>query len=161
MSKQVKIMSGIAGSGKSTIAADMEPDVKYRDGGNKTLVSADHFFLDRFGHYNFNPAKLSEAHGQCFRNFIEAMQSDVSLIVVDNTNTTSEEITPYVLGAQAFGYECEIITVSIRDEIDGIQKCADRNSHGVPYKTIQAQQSRLAGRKLPPWWKETVIPAKF
>lgn len=38
--------------------------------------------------------------------------SDVSLVVVDNPNTTPVEIAPYVLAAEAFGYAPEIITDS-------------------------------------------------
>ena len=152
MSKQVKILSGVSGSGKSTYAHSLVTN----DGGS--IVSADYFFMQN-GKYNFNVNSLSAAHGACFRGFIDAMRDNLDLIVVDNT--TTEEIAPYVLGAQAFGYECEIITVSIRDEIDGIQKCAERNSHGVPFKSIAAQQSRLAARKLLPWWNAKTVPARF
>jgi predicted ABC-type ATPase len=163
--KKVIILSGVSGCGKSTIAHSFVPDDKYRDGAGKAIVSADHFFI-RDGVYQFDPSKLSQAHATCFRKFLSYLQLDVSLVIVDNTNTTEAEISPYYLAAQAFEYQCEIMTVSTDDKDlfvreSNIKKCAERNSHGVPEGVIRAQAKRLYNRKLPHYWKHSVLEAKF
>ena len=154
--KRVIVMSGVSGSGKSTYIERILPK------GNFKIVSADYYFTNLDGIYTFNPAELSKAHAACFRNFIAALESLVPLVIVDNTNTTSEEIAPYMLGAAAFNYEAEIITLGVRKTSNDVfdifyKQCAERNTHEVSITTIRAQQARITNRRLPPWWKETVI----
>lgn len=164
--KKVYILSGVSGSGKSTLVdrlvAAHQPMDKRETEGHKPVhrvVSADHYFIED-GVYRFDPQKLSEAHGACFRGFIEALQAenDVAhayadrLIVVDNTNTTTEEIAPYMLGAQAYGYEAEVRTLMCRSE-DDVKVCAGRNAHGASFDTVLAQHRRILARRFPPWWK--------
>jgi len=144
MNKKVIILSGISGSGKSTFAARDYPGFK--------LFSADHFFLKE-GQYKFDPSKLGHAHADCFFKFIEFIRSDnTALALVDNTNTTVEEISPYMLGSQAYGYEAEIVTISC-----DVETAAARNTHGVPPSAVWNQYNRLRNRKLPPWWKHSII----
>ena len=80
-------------------------------------------------------------------------------VVVDNTNTTNEEIAPYILGAQAFGYTSEIITID--PSVVHHTKYAGRNTHNVSLAVIQAQAKRITERKLPPWWKHKMITPTF
>ncbi len=151
MSKRVVVLSGCSGSGKSTVAKNLA-DKHY------AVVSADDFFT-LSGKYNFNPSHLGLAHASCFRRFIIAMQDSVELIIVDNTSTTLDECSPYMLGAAAFGYESEIITVQVHP-LD-LEKCAARNAHGVPLNVIRSQWGRIQNRKLPNYWKATTVPAVF
>ena len=158
MSRQVVILSGVSGSGKSTYIRNI-----FR---NPFMVSADDFFLQEEGKYNFDPTKLGAAHASCFRRFINACSDGWPLIVVDNTNTTSEEIAPYVLGAEAFSYNVEIVTLILQHAQGGpwinmIERCAQRNTHGVPPATVEKQHKRIMDRSLPPWWKHTCISAIF
>jgi predicted kinase len=104
--ERVVILSGISGAGKSHYAVKLT-----RDTPDSTIVSADRFFYRDNGEYEFDVTKLSEAHATCFRYFIDALMIGDELVVVDNTNTTIWEISPYVLGAQAFGYDFEIVTI--------------------------------------------------
>ena len=102
---QVKILSGVSGSGKSTFGRGLRADL---------TVSADDFFVTSDNKYNFDPSKLGQAHAACFREYIHALTNlGDTLVVVDNTNTTESEISPYVLGASAFGWNVEIITISV------------------------------------------------
>lgn len=164
--RQVKIMSGVSGSGKSTLVRKLLSEHT----GPMQVVSADQYFMvkdenAKHGNstseliYKFNPADLSLAHGNCFRRFIEGLQSTEcgNLVIVDNTNTTTEEIAPYVLGAQAFGYDLEVITVMCNSMSD-VEQAAKRNAHGVPLQGVYAQYMRIHNRKLPTWWKSQVIP---
>lgn len=162
---KVIILSGVSGSGKSTLARSIEPAGKFRDGAvYPTIVSADDFFMAS-GEYRFDPSKLSEAHAACFREYLRHLQLGVEEAIVDNTNTTNEEIAPYYLGAQAYHYQVEIITVFL----DGVgttyhsqvEACAARNKHRVPYGVVAAQAGRLKSRKLPPYWQHRMVSAKF
>jgi predicted kinase len=160
--KMVKIMSGVSGSGKSYEAARLLAN--FDNGKNYPhsviSVSADQFFLVD-GEYRFDADKLSEAHAWCFRRFLDSLSSGTNLVVVDNTNTTNEEIAPYILGAQAYNYQAEILTVWVDEGGGLLGKCLARNKHQVPASVIMSQQSRLAKRRLLPWWKSSVIPATF
>lgn len=139
----VVIMQGLPGSGKSTHAQ--------KCGG--LVVSADDYFVELGGGvYKFDPSRLSDAHGQCFRRFIEAVTSKTPHVVVDNTNTTPMEISPYYLAAQAFGYDAEIVRVECP-----VYVAAARNTHGVSEATVIAMDKRMNESPLPPWWRLRVI----
>lgn len=164
--KKVGILSGVSGSGKSHYANGQCMIVE-RAGGRSSIVSADDFFMVD-GVYTFDPTKLSEAHGLCFRAYIELLNSGLHMrfspeigqrIIVDNTNTTAIEIAPYVLAAQAYGWEVEIITIWCNERV--FDKVAARNVHGVPYDSVGMQHQRIVDRILPPWWKSTTIEPDF
>lgn len=138
------ILRGVPGAGKSTWATRNFPEA--------VVCSADHFFVDATGVYRFNPRLLGEAHGSCARRCIESMQAGAPVIVVDNTATTTMEVSPYVLLAQAFGYEAEVVTFLVDPA-----KAAARNTHGVPEVSVHAMDARLRSAELMPWWPQQVI----
>lgn len=155
-------MSGVSGSGKSTYIRKVAsklwfPHFQSGDIDGAVVVSADHYFMRPLeGVYNFDPANLSAAHGKCFQHFIEACQNKVELVFVDNTNTTIQEIAPYILGAQAYGYDAEIITLRCELEAD-LNRVMARNVHNVPKHSILKQESALRLRQLPHYWKQSYI----
>jgi hypothetical protein len=161
--RQVKILSGVSGSGKSTMAKKFRSEFDRSDSDGWLIVSADDYFIGKDGVYRFNPCFLGEAHAQCFRQFILALQGGRGLVVVDNTNTTVEEISPYILGANAFGYQAKVISLIPRSErlgdaVEILDVCSLRNLHGVPRHVLSAQHIRMCDRKLPSFWDEEVIP---
>lgn len=141
---RVIVLSGLPGSGKSHHVQENFP--------GEFVVSADHFFIGEDGVYRFDFTKISLAHQACWRQFYVAVQAKVELIVVDNTNLTAAEISPYMLPAEAMGYQVEIITLETPVEL-----CKVRNTHGVKSEVIDMMAANLASRKLPPWWKNSVI----
>jgi predicted kinase len=149
---KVIVMSGISGSGKSTYIGNMV------SAHNAFVASSDSFFMNE-DKYIFDSKKIGEAHAHCFRSFIEAMIAKRPLIVVDNTNTTIEEISPYMLGAAAFGYEAEVITMRV--SLEDMEKCEKRNVHKVPTAVLKQQRNRLNSRLLPLYWKNTDVNARF
>ena len=143
----VTILCGISGSGKSTFAKQIGGEV----------CSADNFFTDDDGNYEFNPRFLSDVHAACLREYVELVRGGKgSDIVVDNTNTTLSEIAPYAALALAYGWELRIRIV----ECD-VETAFARNVHGVSRETIEKQASRLSGLKgsLPPWWPVECVAA--
>ena len=90
------VCRGISGSGKSTLAKEL--------GKSGVVYSTDDFF-DRDGEYKFNPALLSRAHQWNHDRTRKAMESGISPVVIDNTNTTLKEIFNYVKLARENGYK--------------------------------------------------------
>jgi predicted kinase len=139
--KTVIIMRGVSGSGKTTYVREHYPGA--------TVVSADDYFT-KDGAYCFNPAALDEAHADCFRRFIYALENGAPTVVVDNTNATAAQVSPYALGARAFGYEVRIITLQVHPET-----AFERNVHGAPLSIIRKQATELQG--LPSYYAEEII----
>jgi len=138
---KVIIMRGVPGSGKSSYVARKYPEA--------TVCSADNFFMsaDDQGilHYQFNPAQLSAAHDECFREFKNACLVRTEDIVVDNTNTRLWEMSPYVMLARSYGYALRIVHV-----VGDPEKCAKRNVHGVPLASIKRMAETF--EPTPPFW---------
>lgn len=153
MNNWVVIMSGVSGSGKSSYIQNV---ITTRLNGNYGYVSADQYF-GRDGEYKFDASKLSAAHADCFLRFITILNTSnrPQIILVDNTNTTTHEISPYVLGAEAFGYQANITTIKTHGT--DLTRCAERNLHNVPYQGILQQYKRIVERNLPPWWNHNWV----
>lgn len=146
MPKAIFIVSGISGSGKSTFTKKVVADT-VAAGKKACVVSADNYFTSTDGTYNFNPAMLGNAHGACFKAFIEALQeSSTDVVIVDNTNTTMLEIMPYYQAARAFQPDA---TITITTVYCDAAIAAARNQHNVPEKTIQRQAKNLNERIFP------------
>jgi len=64
----VIILSGVSGSGKSSYIKNYMSD---NPNVGVYVVSADHSFLGKDGTYKFDPSKLTKAHAQFFRHYIE------------------------------------------------------------------------------------------
>jgi hypothetical protein len=134
---------------------------------NEDLVvvcSADNYFTNLNGQYNFDASKQSEAHKSCLVTFNNAVQRKKDLIVVDNTNTTVAEVAPYAALALAYGYELEVIILEVdKNDSSVLGKMYRRNVHGVPEGAIYGQYNRLLklASELPPWWKVTRVPVEY
>jgi len=137
---KVLILSGPSGCGKSTWAKARASRSDAR------IFSADDYMISD-GIYRFEPALLFEAHPWCFKNFMDiGLRGSHALVIVDNTNTSAVEISPYYLAAQAYGYEAEI--VRFEGEIHP-------NVHGTPDYKVQEQNKRFLTRDVMPWWTVT------
>jgi len=146
MHGQVVLLVGVSGAGKTTWAR--------RHFANALRVSADDYFYEG-GQYRFEPAEIQRAHDACFRKYIDAMQTHAQCIVVDNTNTTLHEITPYALGAGAFDYAFRIAVFDVAEsQVDAVAK---RNVHGVQPQSVRAQLRRQRELRLHPRWPVTRV----
>ena len=125
MKKQLFILRGLPGSGKSTIAESL--------GGYN--LEADTYFTDDDGEYNFDPSKLPEAHKWCQSMVEELMTENVERIVVSNTSTQEWEMTPYREIAEENGYLVFYLIVENRHNGDNI--------HGVPSEVIERMKNRF------------------
>ena len=131
------------------------------------VFSADTFFVNADGDYNFEPSKLGEAHATCLRSFIEACQrppadpasftGQPAVAIVDNTNTSVSEFAPYAQVAQVYGHDVNIFTF-LYDPVVAHK----RNTHGTPLKACIEMHQRLMEQTkfIPPWWKHDYIIAE-
>ena len=127
VSKQVFIMRGLPGSGKSTRAKELV------EGKFGLIFCADDYFIGRDGVYRFDYTKLEANHDRCFRDFLRALKAGISPLVVDNVNARQWQYRRYVARALGCGYKVTIVTM----EAPEFALAADRNHHGVPVSTIQ------------------------
>ena len=133
--KVLYIVRGLSGSGKSTIAEEIVNELW--DDESKTFVkdfySADDYFTDPQGNYNFDPSKLSDAHAECFSNVELVMQKNcIRKIAVANTFSQSWEAQPYFKLAKKYDYSPFVL------------ECQNDfgNIHEVPQETINAMKNR-------------------
>lgn len=138
--RQVVIMRGIPGSGKTTLHKSRYPGA--------AVVSADHFF-ERGGKYEFDPTKIGDAHRTCLRDFLAELERGTDLVVVDNTNTSLIECAPYIAVAQARHYDVSVIECCCFADI-----AANRNTHGVPPLVVGKLEFALneSFSGWPPFW---------
>ena len=87
------------------------------------ICSADNYFLDSQGVYNFNRDNIGEAHRVCQQHAEDACKyktekkssllivhmcyscrNNVLAVIIDNTNIRVDECRPYFQKASAYGY---------------------------------------------------------
>ena len=141
---KVTILSGVPGSGKSYLGKMYK-----REEDGVEIVSADAYFYNDRREFNYNPSKIGLAHQACFRNFIAALQSSSHPhIIVDNTNLTAHEISPYYLAAESFGYSnIEIVRV-----VCPKMKAFLRQKHGVPFPKFLNMWKKFQEVNILPYW---------
>jgi predicted kinase len=130
--KQVIILVGASGSGKSTWTKDYlheHPDT--------IVVSADHYFIQSDGTYEFDGTKLPQAHSECKRKFHDALVRGFN-VIVDNTSTRAWERKDYIAEAKRHGYSVWLKVLKIDPTV-----AAARNVHGVPLEAIKKMNDRI------------------
>lgn len=143
---KVYILRGISGVGKSTFANYLK-----RTEEEVLVCSADDMMDHGYG-YQFNGAvKVEDAHKYCLRAFIDGVQKRWPVIVLDNTNLLYHKFQHYIVIAEAFDYEIEIVTIAADPEaIEG------RNKHGVDLNSLRRMAKRLKDDQ-----SRVDIPVKF
>lgn len=128
--KTVILIRGVAGAGKSTVANILISNRGY------VSVSADDYFVDTDGNYNFDATQIHLAHADCqlkFLNFLKEPSTDV--IIVDNTNVDMSAIETYKKLAEEYGSMFVSLIVENRHGNESI--------HNVPSYILDRQESKI------------------
>lgn len=125
--KELILVRGISGSGKSTVAELIIP--------RNEVCSADDYFINGKGEYKFDVTKLKEAHQYCQTKCRLKMATEAPIVVVANTFTREWEMKEYYDLAESFGYRVHSIIVENHH--------GSENVHGVPDETLQKQKDRF------------------
>lgn len=122
--KTIFILRGLPGSGKSTLANQLTEKIP-----NLIICSADDFFLNTSGEYEFNAEKRGEAHKVCQEKAKKAC-IDSRNIVIDNTNIRKWETKYYFDLAKEFDY----LTILLEPETEwkrDADALSKKNKHHV------------------------------
>jgi hypothetical protein len=126
------LLRGLPGSGKSLLAKII---LQSPSGYEPEVLSADDFFTDEKGNYNFDPEKLKEAHNYCQFRCSERMRQQIMRIVVANTFTQDWEMEVYFDMARRYNYRVHTVIVENRH--------GGENVHGVPQNKLQQMKDRF------------------
>lgn len=126
------LLRGLPGSGKSTLAKII---LQLRSTDEPEVLSADDFFEDKKGDYNFDSSKLKEAHNYCQFRCSERMRQQKARIVVANTFTQEWEMDEYFKMAERYNYRVHTVIVENRH--------GNENVHGVPEDKLQQMKNRF------------------
>jgi adenylate kinase family enzyme len=123
--KNIYLVRGIPGSGKTTLAKTLEG----------LHVEADMYFTDKDGVYTFEPTKIKDAHKWCGDLVEEWMREEQDRIVVSNTFTQEWEMENYYKLAEQYGYR--VTSIIVENRHGGV------NEHGVPDDKLEQMKSRF------------------
>jgi len=132
MEKNLYIVRGLPGSGKSTFARSIAKSYQ--------IFEADQYFMKK-GKYNFDPTKLKEAYQDCKQRVANRMRENLfnsiffNTIVVSNTFTQDWEMKYYRNIGRRYGYKVHTIIVENRHN--------GTNIHGVPSDKLQIMEDRF------------------
>jgi predicted kinase len=126
------LLRGLPGSGKSTLAKVI---LQIRETDEPEILSADDFFVDKEGTYNFDANRLKEAHNYCQFRCSERMRQRKAKIVVANTFTQEWEMQAYYDMAERYNYRVHTVVVENRH--------GGENIHGVPEDKLLQMKNRF------------------
>jgi len=126
------LLRGLPGSGKTTLGKTI---LRCLSSDDPDVISADDFFVDEKGDYNFDVTKLKEAHADCQRRCAHRMKNEFSRIVVANTFTQKWEMDIYFEMAERYNYMTHTIIVENRH--------GGKNVHDVPEDKLEQMKNRF------------------
>ena len=137
MTKQIIILRGVPGAGKSTLAQQIIADARTK-GEKAVAFSPDDYFTTPTGEFRFDSAQLPQAHVSCFRRFLKFLQGGAGIAIIDNANIRIFVMSPYVLASQAYGFEVKIIRLVCDPNV-----AAARTSRGASPQMVKEMHDRM------------------
>lgn len=129
MQKTVIIIRGASGSGKTTFANQVVAEPK-------VVCTADDWFEEEYGYYNWNVKDIGKAHAWCRDKFLDALDDiNIDNVVVCNTNTKRKDFKFYEDTAKERGIPVHFVVMENRHE--------GENVHGVPDETVMRQKEQI------------------
>lgn len=137
--KQIIVLRGLPGSGKTTLANHIL-SANENDSDIIVLSTDDRITTPR-GQYMWSGKYLHLSHSLNKEMCREAMNRQYGTIIIDNTNTTAREIKPYFDLAKEFGYQFSLLEPATKWKNNPVE-CAKKNKHGVSQKIIEKMLAR-------------------
>lgn len=139
------ILRGLPGSGKSTFAKKVQ-SLARKDKWRAVICSTDNWNEFVNGDYLFERETLGWFH-ELNDNVAEiCMVRGCNLVIIDNTNIKRKDFASYIYSARAEGFLCLERLIGGYSE-DDVELYAERNTHGVPIKTIKRMAESLRNQK--------------
>ena len=142
MSKQLYLIRGLPGSGKTTMARKLVQMSLLGNFGvrNATMIAADDYFYSGInkhtgeggGFYSYDSSAIRYAHSKAQQRTIERMEKEDELIAIHNTFVQNWELQAYYDLADRYDYQVTVITM---EGNYGSQ-------HDVPQWAIQRMKDR-------------------
>lgn len=126
--KSLIVLRGCPGNGKSTLAELIC--------SKEHICTADNFFIDNNGNYNFDKNLLHLAHKSCEEKCENLLSKKINMVVVANTSTTEKEVNVYKKLAFKYNYMFFSVIVENRNNT--------KNIHDVPEETIEKMRERFS-----------------
>lgn len=127
--KALIILRGVPGCGKTTVASIIGSSP------GDVICSADDYFIDANGAYNFDGNKIGLAHKSCQYKAKEAMKNNSPKVIISNTNISESNFKEYEKMAEKFGYQVFHMIVENRH--------GNSNIHGVPEEKLKQMENNL------------------
>jgi tRNA uridine 5-carbamoylmethylation protein Kti12 len=142
-------MFGLPGSGKSTKVQELCKNLLV--GQDIYIYSTDDYWLRPDGYYDWNPARIKEAHQWNFNRFNQCMINaihgwEAEKVIVDNTNLRFEDVKRYIDKAKDAGYTVSLVEPETPWRYNPAE-CAKRNIHRVPLDKIELMYKTLVENK--------------
>jgi len=134
------INRGVPGSGKSSFIEtlrEMAPDLNIKVHSTDDLCMVD-------GKYCFDYKLAKERHRQNRENFTKSLESDVNIVICDNTNIKPKDYIPYVQSAMDNGYTVLAVVFYPSD----IEKHLARNTHGLTEDILVNMKRNLMNNRI-------------
>lgn len=122
--KQLFILRGIPGCGKTTVAESISPFV----------CEADKYFM-KDGVYDWKPEEIGTAHMWCQSLCEFYMKAGHEKVVVSNTSTRERDLSPYYEMAEKYGYVVFSLVVENRH--------GGTDTHSVPDEVKERMEEQL------------------
>lgn len=130
--KDLIIVRGLPGSGKSTLCALLAENGRY------PVFSVDDYFTDASGHYSFRFNDNHKAYSHCKERCLKAMEDTVPRIFLDNVFSMDWEMQPYLEMAARYGYRVHVLTAENYHN--------GNNVHGVSREQLEKMAAKFKVR---------------
>ncbi|GAB0092717.1 uncharacterized protein DMENIID0001_077480 [Sergentomyia squamirostris] len=133
--KVMILIRGLPGSGKTFLARRIVDETVKGD-YRRHIFSADDFFTDVNGIYNYDRDKLSAAHSFTQNSVYKRAYDGWSPIIVDNTHMELWEMLPYCKYAVQFGYMVHVLEPATPWAWH-LARLVQKNTHNVSREALE------------------------
>lgn len=127
--KEVVIIRGVAGSGKSTFANLLA------QGHGAKIVEADKYAYNEHGVYDWKFEDLSSYHRKAMAEFDNHIENSENMIIVSNVSARWQDFKYYFNKAKEAGYKVTTLVVENRNDTNSV--------HGVPDETLKNMREKF------------------